>query len=76
MCRTQAGQRKWKKLPVHLIRRSFEDAGALIDGVGQEAVLFVLQLLRCPVQGLGDSAALRDVTLDSREENKNTISTQ
>lgn len=52
------------------MRGSFEDAGGLVDGLGPELEVFVFQLLRGPVQGLGDQPALRHFTLQSKHSMK------
>lgn len=52
------------------MRGSFEDAGGLVDGLGPELEVLVLQLLRSPVQGLGDQPALRHFTLQSKHRRK------
>lgn len=47
----------------HLVWTSLEDTGALVDGLRPQADVFVLQLLGCAVHGLGNEAAVRDLTL-------------
>lgn len=52
------------------MRRSLEDAGALVDGLGPQADTFVVQLLGCAVHGLGDQAALWYLALRSADQHK------
>lgn len=47
----------------HLVWSSLEDAGALVDGLGPQTDVFVLQLLGCAVHGLGNQATFRYLTL-------------
>lgn len=47
----------------HLVGRSLEDAGTLVDSLCPQADVFVLQLLCSTVQRLGHQASLWDFTL-------------
>lgn len=58
-------QAPWLQPGTYLVRGPFEDAGGLVDGFGPELEVFVLQLLRGPVQGLGHQAPLRHLTLET-----------
>lgn len=46
---------------------SFEDAGALVDGLGPQADILVLELFRRAVHRLGNKAALWYLTLQKEE---------
>lgn len=54
-------------LQPHLMWRSLEDAGALIDCLSPQTDILVLQLLRRAVHGLGNQAALRYLTLQRKK---------
>lgn len=45
------------------MRRSFKDAGALVNGLRPQLDAVVLQFLRGSVQRFGNQAALRDLAL-------------
>lgn len=47
----------------HLVWRSLEDAGTLVDCLRPQADVFVLQLLCCAVHGFGDEAAFWHLAL-------------
>lgn len=50
----------------HLVWRSLEDAGALVDRLGPQADIFVLQLLGRAVHRLGNQAAFWYLTLQRK----------
>lgn len=47
----------------YLVRSSFEDAGALVDGFRPQLDVVVLQFLGGSVQRFGNQASLRNLTL-------------
>lgn len=49
--------------PSHLVRRSLEDTGALVDRFSPQTDVFVLQLLWCAVHGLGNETTFWYLTL-------------
>lgn len=53
-------------LQPHLMWRSLEDAGALVDCLCPQPDILVLQLLRRAVHGLGNQTALRYLTLQRK----------
>lgn len=56
----------WLGPRAHLVRGPFENAGRLVDGLGPELEVFILQLLRRPVQRLGHQAPLGHFTLQGK----------
>lgn len=56
----------------HLVWCSLEDTGALVDGLGPQADIFVLQLLGRAVHRFGNQAAFWHLTLQSADKETHT----